>query len=328
VIQFRRLFHPLPLVLTILLVAVAVADLVRSLTEEPPPPPEIVGTDTVHFVAFEPVIDLRPDRQDLSIEIRPKPEFAGARWSVRGPFGLWAKGADAEFSIDLTTGGHRALVIECAPAAGKRVARRARLTVNGIDCGETAIEPGWQRCRWPLPEGAVRSGRNTFGFVFPDRQDARRVRRTLAIRKLGLFFDREIEANSLSAPVPVTVDFDSERVSMRRGGVLEIPVVLEDRTDALQLRYRFDGGGRATVEVEQHEAGLVGVDEAMRQSFNAADEPTGRIRIPLHGRRGSYRLRIRADLPAADDRLLISSLRLVEEGDPTRRPWAASRPPD
>ncbi len=327
-IPIRRLLHPLPLALIILFVAVAVADLVRSLTEEPLPPPEVVGTQTVRFVALEPVIDLRPDRQDLSIQIQPIPEFAGAQWSVRGQSGVWAKGAEAEFSIDLTTGGHRELVFECAPAAGKRVARKVRLTVNGIDCGETSIEPGWQRCRLPLPEGSVRSGRNTFRLDFPDRQDAKRVRRTLAIRKLGLFFDREIEVDRLSAPTPVTVDFASERVSMRRAGVLEIPLELEDRTDALQLRYRFNGGGRVTVEVAQRESGQVGLDEAMRQSFDAADEPTGRIRIPLHGRRGSYRLSIRADLPAADDRLLISSLRLVEEGDPTRRPWAAGPPPN
>ena len=102
--QLRRLFHPLPLVLIFLFVAVAVADFVQNLTEEPPPPPEVVGTDTARFVVAEPVIDLRSDREDLSIEIHPIPEFAGAQWSVPGPSGMWTKGDEAEFSVDLTTG--------------------------------------------------------------------------------------------------------------------------------------------------------------------------------------------------------------------------------
>jgi hypothetical protein len=321
--QFRRLLHPLPLVLILLFITVAVADLVQKLTEEPPPPPEVVGTNTVRFVAVEPVIDLRASREDLSMEIHPIPEFSEAQWGARGPSGVWARGAEAEFSIDLTVGGHRSLAIELAPASGKRAVRTVGLTVNGIDCGDTAIEKGWQRRRLSLPEGTIRSGRNTFRLVFPARRDAPRVRRALVIRKLGLFFDPEVEVDRIGAPRPVTIDYDSERISMRRAGVLEIPLLLEDRTDALQLRYRFDGGGRVTVEVSQTEAGQIGGDEALRQSFSADDKPTGRIRIPLHGRRGSYGLRIRAELPGADDRLLISSLRLVEEGDPTQRPWAA-----
>jgi hypothetical protein len=199
-----------------------------------------------------------------------------------------------------------------------------RLTVNGIDCGEAAIEQGWQRSRLPLPEGVIRSGDNNFRFEFPERKDARRVRRAVAIRKIGLFLDPEITFDRMDAVTPVTADFESERVSFRRSGVLEIPLLLEDRTDALQLRYRFVGpGGRVTVEASQTATGRTVGDEALRQSVSAAEKPAGRIRIPLHGRRGSYELRIRAELAGADDRLLISSLRLVEEGDPTRRPWAA-----
>ena len=120
---------------------------------------------------------------------------------------------------------------------------------------------------------------------------------------------------------------DAERVARRRSGTLEIPLDLDDRTDALHLRYHFwSGVGRAEVAVVQESEGGVGIDASMRASVSANQKTSGRIRIPLHGRRGGFVLRIRADLDSLDARLLISSLRLVEEGDPTRRPWAANSP--
>ena len=325
----RRLLHPLPLVLIVLFVAVAVADLVQKLGEETPPSPEVMGSEVVRFEAVEPVIDLRANRGDQSIETAPMPVFAAGQWSPSEASGVWAKGSVAEFSIGLATGGHRALVLDCMPAPGKRSVRTLRLTVNGIDCGTTAVQRGWQRSRLTLPDGAIRSGLNTFVLSFPDRESAKRVRRALVIRRLGLFFDPDAGVEDIEIPLPASLDVDTERISLRRSGTLEIPILLEDRTDALQLRYRFAAGaGRIEVEVVQAKAGPGGGDAALLQAASAEEMASGRIRVPLHGRRGGYLLRIRADVPGGDNRLLISSLRLVEEGDPTRRPWAANRDPN
>ncbi len=93
------------------------------------------------------------------------------------------------------------------------------------------------------------------------------------------------------------------------------------------MRYRFPtGSGRADVVVEQSEDGSL--DDTMRAAMRSDERISGRIRIPLHGRRGPFVIRIRADLEPPGSHLLISSLRLVEEGDPTRRPWAANPPPN
>ena len=121
----------------------------------------------------------------------------------------------------------------------------------------------------------------------------------------------------------------NRRATIRRSGVLEVPLVLEDRSDALQMRYRFSSGiGRAEVKVVQSQSARTGAGDVVSTSVSADLKASGRIRIPLHGRRGAYILRIRAELDVPANRLLISSLRLVEEGDPTRRPSAAGSRPD
>ena len=150
----------------------------------------------------------------------------------------------------------------------------------------------------------------------------------LLVRKLGWFFSDENGVDALDLPSPVSLALEDERVAIRRSGILEMPIVLDDRTDALQMRYRFSSGaGRAEIVVEKSDRGSEGLNDVLRAKMSAGENQSGRIRVPLHGRRGGYVVRIRADLETHDSRLLISSLRLVEEGDPTRRPWAASSPP-
>jgi hypothetical protein len=326
--DIRRLLHPLPLFLVFLFVAVAVGDLVQKLTEEPPPPPELVGFAIPRFEALEPVIDFRPDLGDLPVEIRPVPELTQGQWSDPRRSGVWARGPAAEFMIDLAAGGHRVLILDCMPTSGKRSARAVHLAMNGIDCGGVALEPGWMKYRFALPAGATRAGPNRLAFSFPDPGEAKRKPRQLLVRRLGLFLEDDFDVDILDDVRPVSFDFDAGRVTIRRSGALEIPLVLEDRTDALQMRYRFSSGvGRADVEVALSQPGDTDTDDAVKTSVSADQQAAGRIRIPLHGRRGAYVLRIRADLATPDGRLLISSLRLVEEGDPTRRPGAANPPP-
>jgi len=325
--EYRRLLRPLPVILIFFFVAVAVADLVQKLTEEPPPPPEIAGSGIPRFEALEPVIDFRANRGNAAIEILPIPDFEPGQWSDPKSQGVWAKGAAATFRLDLAAGGHRVLILECRPASGKNPVRKLYLTINGIDRGSIELEPEWKRYRIVLPEGAVRPGSNRVDLLFPERNTVARPRRALHIRKLGWILDKNVDVEVLDGSRPVSLDLDAERVNIRRSGILEIPVVLDDRTDALQMRFRFSSGtGRADVVMEQSEDGII--DDAIRVAMRPTDKNSGRIRIPLHGRRGPFVIRIRADLEPFGSQLLISSLRLVEEGDPTRRPWAASPPPN
>jgi len=327
--EYRRLLRPLPLILIFLFVAVAAADLVQKLTEEPPPPPEIVGPAIPSFVSKEPVIDFRLARGDPAVEIRPIPEFPQGQWSAPKPQGVWARGAAAEFRLELADGGHRALILECLPTSGKNPVATLHLTINEVDCGSLELESEWKKYRLVLPEGVVHPGSNRIVLRFPDRDQAAPPRRVLLIRKLGWFLGDNVDAEVLDGARPVSLDLHAERVNIRSSGILEIPVLLDDRTDALQMRYRFlSGAGRADVVVEQSEDGGVGHDDAMTATMTPDDGNSGRIRIPLHGRRGSFVIRIRADLETPGSQLVISSLRLVEEGDPTRRPWAAIRPPN
>jgi hypothetical protein len=323
--DFRRLLRPLPLVLIFLFVAVAVADLVQTLTEEPPPPPEIMRSTSPRFQAREPVIDFRPGGGDPEVLMLPVPELAHDRWSAPKSQGVWAKGAAADIQLDFEIGGFRLLILECRPASGKDSVRELRLTVNGINCGAVDIESEWMRYRLAVPEGAVRPGANRVVFTFPDRDRTERPGRSLLIRKLGWFLDDTVGVEVLDDARSVSLDLDAERVTIRRSGTLEIPLVLDDRSDSLQMRYRFpSGAGRAEVMVEQSGDEGVGLDKAKKTTVTADDKSVGRLRIPLHGRRGTYVVRIRADLGPPDSQLLISSLRLVEEGDPSRRPRAAN----
>ena len=327
--DYRQLLRPAPFLLIFLFAAVAVGDLVQKLTEEPPPPPEIAGIAIPRFEALEPVIDFRLEGGDPAVEILPIPELGQGQWSAPKPQGVWTRGAVADLRLEFAAGGHRHLIMECLPTSGKRPVGSLRMTLNGLELGVIDLVPGWHRYRIALPEGAVHPGPNRVVLHFPDRGPAERLRRALLIRKLGWFLDDNVDVEILDDVRPVFLDLDAERVNILRSGTLEIPVVLDDRTDALQMRYRFStGSGRADVVVEQSEDGGVGLDDGMRATMSAQEKSRGRIRIPLHGRRGSFVIRIRAYLETPGSQLVISSLRLVEEGDPTRRPWAAIRPPN
>jgi hypothetical protein len=321
--DFHRLLRPLPLFLILLFVAVAIADLVQNLTEEPPPSPELVGSAMPRFEALEPVIDLRPDDGDHAVELLPIPELVQGQWSSPRSSGVWARGPAAELAVDLSSGGHRVLILEAMPTSGKKPARAVHLDVNGMGCGRVTLEPGWRKYRFDLPEGVTRPGPNRLSFSFSESGQMKRKRRELLVRRFGFFLADDVGVSVLDAARPVSFDFDADRLTIRRSGTFEMPLVLEDRTDALQMRFRFSSGiGRADVEVVQSQSGGRGSDDAVRSSVSADEKASGRIRLSLHGRRGAYVLRIRANLVAPDDRLQISSLQLVEEGDPTRRPRA------
>jgi hypothetical protein len=306
-----------------LFAAVAIADLVDKLTEEPPRPPELAGASVPRFEVLEPVMDFRPERENRELDVRPIPRLTPGQWSAPRRSGVWARGPQSGLTVDLVSGGHRVLILECMPPKRNGAARSVRLSVNGADCGGVSLEPGWGRYRFTLPDGCCRAGDNSVVLSFPGAEQREKKRRQILVKRLGWFFDENTEVGALDAAVPVSLDFETERVTIRRSGTLEVPLLLEERTDALQMRYRFSSAvGRADIQVAKSEEQGTVSDVVLRESLTAGDQAPGRVRVPLHGRRGAYILRIRAELAATGDRLLIWSLRLVEEGDPTRRPWA------
>lgn len=326
--EYRRLLRPLPLFLIAIFVAVAVVDLFHKLAEESPPPPKISGAAIGRFEPIEPVIDFRPEHRDADVEILPVPEFAQGEWSAPTRSGVWAKGDAAEFSLLLGSGGHRVVVVQGMPTSGDDSPRRLRLTINGVDCGEVAVVRGWHRYRFAVPEGTVQAGANRVVFGFPDVHRVGQKRRVLLIRRIGWFLGPD-EVEIAGAVRSVSVDLSAGKIAFLRSGTFELPLDLEDRTDALQMRYRFSSaGGRVDVGVTQSLNDEGGIDAAPRESVSAEERLAGRIRIPLHGRRGAYLLRIRADLPVNGGRLQISSLRFVEEGDPSRPPGSSDSPRD
>jgi hypothetical protein len=320
----RDLLKPLPLILVVLFLALAVGDVVQTLTEKPPPPE--TGEPVVpRFQPLEPVVDFRAADAPPAIEILPRPNFGSDGWSVATPRGVWAKGRSAELTLDLPSGGYRSLILECLPGGGKRPVRSVRITINQVDCGEVKLEPGWGSCRVDLPEEALRIGPNTLAFSFKDRERSRKNRRALLIRRIALIRDRDGGAEIPQGVRLATLDNEAEKIAFNVAGTLDIPLHLDDRTDALRLRYRFSSDlGHAEVAVLQAREGKLGTGDAVRTTVSAEKELSGHLRIPLHGRRGSYVLRVRALPGDPGARLVISDLRLTEEGDPTGRPWSAN----
>jgi hypothetical protein len=318
----RDLLKPLPLILIVLFLALAVGDLVQTLTEDPPTP-EIAEPVMLLFQPREPILDFRATDEPTAIAILPIPEFEPEQWSSATPRGVWAKGKSAEFTLDLAAGGYRSLVLECLPGGGKRPVHSVRVTVNQVDCGEVELRPGLGSYRVALPEAVTRFGPNKLVFSFKDREKARKTRRALLIRRIALFLEHEADLEIPRTSRLMVLGDEGEKIAFNIAGTLDVPLRLDDRTDALRMNYRFTSKlGRAEVAVVQMREGQVGAGDAVRTSVSAEGELTGHLRVPLHGRRGAYVLRIRATPGEPGARLLISALRLTEEGDPTGRPWS------
>jgi len=316
--SLRPFLRPLPLFVVFVFVAVAGVDLVQTLREEKPPPPVVLKPGDVRFEAFEPVIDLRNDSRDAGIKTLPSPVFVGGMWSEADGSGRWALGHGAELTLDLIRGGQRVVVFEGRPAAGRRPVRRVGVSVNGVDCGSAALEPGWQRRSVTVPDGALRAGPNVIVFQIPDRLSVQRPRRALQLRQIELRFDPASDSGG-AIPVPVSVDFEAQQLMIRRPGMLEAGFTVDDRVDALRMRYRLQVPGAAgEMTVARPQGDGVGRDAEVRRVLSASQNRIQRVRVPLHGRRGEFVLRLSAE-PATGQFLFdIRSLELVTEKNRSR----------
>ncbi len=311
----RLLLRPLPLTLIALFIAVAVADILRTVREVPPPPPQLLGASALRYEPVEPVVDLRLQPADPVVEVFPLPRLAAGQWSAPSTRGVWANGPAAGLEIDLAVGGHRVLILDSLRARGNPASGSVRIRINGADCGELELREGFERRRLTLPVDALHSGTNAIVFEFPDMSGAKKPQRALLVRRFGLFFDESAGIDEIDGPAPVSVNVTSATVTLRRSGTVDLPFSLDDRTDALQMRYRFPSDiGRAEVEVLKRVGEEPAGEVILRQSVSSLDGRAGRMRVPLHGRRGDFVFRLRADFEPARPGLRISSLRLVEEG--------------
>ena len=322
--DLRAALRPLPLVLIILFVAVAVVDIVQTIRTTPEPPPSLLGDGAIKIVELEPVVDLR-SAQSRSVTAVT---LVGERWSEPEKRGVWMMGDGATLDVAVTDGGHRAMILDCTTTRGRSRATILGLEINGTDCGTLDLEEGWRRRRLLLPVEAIRPGTNRIVFRFPDRAAAATDRRSLLLRRFGLFLDPEVGNEAIERRPVVLVDPVAETVYFRATGSLEVPFTLDDRVDALQFRYFFSSeNDRADIVVARPQGVGAGRDAEIRRVLSAAARAKGRVRIPLHGRRGDFILRISAALENQPARLNITALRLIKEGDPTPRARAENRRP-
>ena len=309
----RQLLRPLPLLIASVCVAVAAVDLVQTLREVEPPPPVVLQPGSVRFEPREPVIDLRGGARETGVGLLPVPVLIGPLWSPTDPSGVWLLGDGGEIGLDLLRGGQRVIILEGRPAAGKRPVRSIGVSVNGVDCGTSELHEGWQRWGVTVPDGALRPGANQIVVRVPDRELARNPRRALQLRQIELRLEEEGGADRAGS-VPVTVDFETQRLELRSPGVFEARFTVDDRVDALRMRYRFRSpGGSGEMTVSRPQGGGIGRDASVRCTLIPSAEGVERIRVPLHGRRGEFVFRVRVETWADQSLLDIRSLELVSE---------------
>jgi hypothetical protein len=174
-----------------------------------------------------------------------------------------------------------------------------------------------------LPNGVIRRGVNTITFYLPDREDAQVARRSLLLRRLALIRTRDAGPGAARLGSPLDVDLEKRRLTIQSSGRLSIPFTVDDRIDALRMRCRIaGGGGRCEVVVARPEGAGPGRDPVVRRVFDTDQEGSGRVRVPLHGRRGEFLLTIDAMLDSAESRLLVTAPELVKDTGSTVRPPA------
>ncbi len=326
--DLRFALRPLPLVLIFLFVAVVVVDIVQTIRTTPEPPPSLLGDGAIKISDLEPVFDLRPPQTPSADKLVAVVTLVGEKWSKPEKRGVWMMDDGATLDIAVTGGGHRVLILDCNSPRGRLRVTTLGLEINGMDTGTLEIEEGWRRYRVPLPEEAIRPGQNRIVFRLPNRAAAASGRQSLLLRRFGLFLDGEVRAEAIERRPAVSVDPEAETVFFRATGSLEIPFTLDDRVDALQFRYHFSSEiDSAEIVVARPQGIGAGRDAEIRRLLPAAARNRGRVRIPLHGRRGEFVLRISAVLEHRPARLNITALRLIKEGDPNRRPREDRRRP-
>lgn len=287
-----RFLRPLPLSVAILFLAVAAVDVIHNLVQEPPPMPRLLESNTVRFVMTEPLLDLRAAEEPLDVEVQPGGEFDSS-WSRPGRGGRWIEDSAASLRIDLARGGHRGLIIEARAPNRATSARRIAVRVNGTPCGDLEFGPRWERLVVAVPEGLTMAGENEIVLERADGPDGRPRGRALLVRRLALVLETADAAPLQLARSPVAIGGKGDRIILATSGALELVFHMDERIDALTLRYRFTSReSRARVVVRRPDGVGAGYDSPARRRLDAAEEGSGRVRIPMHGRRGEFLLRV------------------------------------
>ena len=112
----------------------------------------------------------------------------------------------------------------------------------------------------------------------------------------------------------IIIDYEKERLSIRRSGTVFIRFTMNDRVDALVLDYRYGGGGgEAAVVLARTQPSEHGMSAGVKDHLSSAERRDGRIRIPLHGHEGDFVLSVEAEIASPTGELLFTSMRLIEE---------------
>jgi hypothetical protein len=308
--DLRRLLRPLPMVVIAAFAAVAVIDVLLATSTPPSEPPVLLEDGRVTFHAAEPQFDFRAPREPQFGVERPILEPGG--WSQARKQGAWMRGRQAGFEVELPRDDFRALALECR-RAGAADQRRVVLSVNGVDCGELPVDARWSVCTLPLEMVPLSVGRNRIQLRVADAPTVS-DRRQVLVRSAGFFLEPGDVPERLDASPPVAIDTAGSGVTIRRSGALRILFTMHERVDALIVDYRLGSeDARAEFLVKRVPAEPLAVVPQVRYPVSARDQPRGRVRVPLHGRRGDFSFEVEAELGPSNAPLDLKSLELVNE---------------
>lgn len=309
----RQLLRPLPLMVASLFVLAAAVDVAHERSTPPDELPHLLEEATMSFQPLDPVFDFRA--RDATDALGPRPALAADGWSSPEPQGTWIVGDGAAFEVELADGGFSAAVLECRSARGPAAVRGLGISVNGMPAGGVRVGSEWSVARFRLPRGALVSGRNRVELEVPEGDAGSASRRAVLIRRIGFFRRLQDIGAGRRLPPPVSADRARDTLVLRGSGRLEIDFEMHELVDALIVGYRFDPPqGQLEVVVEQSVEGRRGGGPSVRHLVSAVEQHNGRVRIPLHGRRGHFALSIRAELGSPPSTLVLSPVRFVNEG--------------
>jgi hypothetical protein len=308
----RRLLRPIPLLVGALFVVVAVLDVRHHLATPPASMPELLETASLGFRAEEPVFDFRDPGEDGAVGDLPRLQPGG--WSASERRGTWMIGGTSVFEVDLPHDRSGAVALEVRSARGPEAVTALDLTINGADIGRVEVGSQWATSSLELVPGVLHEGRNRVQLAVAESDRQAVDRPAVLVRRFGFLHRSASAANGGSLRAPAVVEPDRQAVVLRGSGTLEVEFVMHELVDALIVGYRFnEPRGGCQVVVEQVVAGRSGRGPRVLHTLLADRQQRGRLRIPLHGRRGDFRLSVRADLGRPPAPLVLSPLRFVNE---------------
>lgn len=232
-------------------------------------------------------------------------------WSSPRQWGRWVKRSVARFELHLATPADGDLILGIRPAPGlpKDAHQTMELRVNGARITDRRLRRRLEEIRLPIPEGALRSGRNeltlSFSLIVPAVKDA--SGRATISKAAGIF--RIAFATGDGTRSASRLEVGSEALVVYGAGTLVLPMLKPAGAETLRLDLRAElgsecaaGGVRLTV------AGLDGEPERRLDLSLPPGKSLTPVRITLADLHGNWAM-VRLHSTTEDARLEVSNLR-------------------